>query len=93
MYITALEGHFKIYFTRCARPLTFPSKIQNQDHNRRVVTAGRPRHRWENNIKIGLENVRIHWIDLPHDWDRKLAVVNEIMTVQVSQNAENFLTS
>ena len=55
--------------------------------------AGRPRHRWGNNIKIGLEKVRIHWIDLPHDWDRKLAVVKETMTVQVSQNAENFLTS
>ena len=30
---------------------------------------GRLRHRWEDNIKIDLEEVRIHWIDLPHDWN------------------------
>jgi hypothetical protein len=42
MYITGPEGHFKIYFTGCARPLTFPSKIQNQDRNRCVVTFGCP---------------------------------------------------
>jgi hypothetical protein len=35
--------------------------------------------------------MRIHWIDQPQDWDRKLAVVKAIMTFLVAQNAENFL--
>jgi len=30
MYITDPGGHFKICFTGCARPVTFPSKIRNQ---------------------------------------------------------------
>jgi len=51
----------------------------------------RPRHRWEDNIKIDLEEMRIHWIDLLHVWDRKLAVVKAVMTFWVAQNAENFL--
>jgi hypothetical protein len=35
--------------------------------------------------------MRIHWIDLPHVWDRKLAVVKAVMNFRVAQNAENFL--
>jgi hypothetical protein len=42
--------------------------------------------------KIYIQEVRIHWIDLPHDWDRKLAVVNAILTFRAPQNAGNFLT-
>jgi len=53
--------------------------------------VGKPRHRWEDNIKIDLEVVRIHLIDLPHDWNRKLAVLNAVMSFRVPQNVENFL--
>jgi hypothetical protein len=42
MYITDPKGRFKIYFTRCARPVTFPTKIQNQDLNRKEVPFGCP---------------------------------------------------
>ena len=34
---------------------------------------GRPRHRWEDNIEIDLEEVErggMDWIDLDHDWER-----------------------
>jgi hypothetical protein len=39
---------------------------------------GRLRRRWEDNIKINLQEVRwgdIDWIDLVQDWDRWRAVV------------------
>jgi hypothetical protein len=40
---------------------------------------GRPRRRWEDNIKINFQEVRwgggIDWIDLAQDWERWRAVV------------------
>jgi hypothetical protein len=57
---------------------------------------GRPRRRWENNIKMDLrEMVRnvVDWIDLSQDRDQWRALVNTIMKLRVSQEAENFLAS
>jgi hypothetical protein len=34
---------------------------------------GRPRHSWEDNIKMAVQDVRcggMDWIDLAQDWDR-----------------------
>jgi hypothetical protein len=48
---------------------------------------GRPRHRWEDNIKIDHQEVGcggMNWIDLAQDRDRWLAVVNAVMNLWVS---------
>ena len=47
---------------------------------------GRPRTRWENNIKMDLHEVRcggMDWIELAHDRDRWRALVNKVMKLQV----------
>jgi hypothetical protein len=47
---------------------------------------GRPRHRWEDNIKMDLEEVGwdgVDWIDMAQDRDRWWALVNVIMNLQV----------
>jgi hypothetical protein len=57
---------------------------------------GRPRHRWEDNIKIDLQEMGcggMDWIELAQDRDRWRAVVNAVMNLRVPQNAGNFLTS
>jgi hypothetical protein len=49
-------------------------------------TFGRPRHRWEDNIKRDLQEVGcggMDWIELVQDRDRWRAVVNAVMNVQV----------
>jgi hypothetical protein len=56
---------------------------------------GRPRHRWDDNIKMGLRKVGcggIYWIDLAQDRDRWRALVNAVMDIRVPLNAGNFLT-
>ena len=44
---------------------------------------GRPRHRWEDNIKMDLQEVGggwdMDWIDLTEDRDRWQALVNAVM--------------
>jgi hypothetical protein len=48
---------------------------------------GRPRRRWEDNIKIDLPDVGlrdIDWIDLPQDRDWCRAVMNTAMNLRVS---------
>jgi hypothetical protein len=57
---------------------------------------GRPRRRWENNIKMDLEEVRCggtDWTELAQDSDGWRALVIAIMNLRVPQNAGNFLTS
>jgi hypothetical protein len=62
---------------------------------------GRPRHRWEDTIKMDLREVGwgMDWIDLAQDRDRWWAVVNAVMNLQalkmweISQVAENLLAS
>jgi hypothetical protein len=47
----------------------------------------RPRHRWEDNIKMDLQEVGwegVDWIDMAEDRDRWRAVVKAIMNIQVA---------
>ena len=47
---------------------------------------GRPRRRWENNIKMDLQEVGCgdkDWIELAQDRDRWRAVVNAVMNIRV----------
>jgi hypothetical protein len=47
---------------------------------------GRPRHRWEDNIKMDLQEVGwvgMDWIDLAEDRDRWRALVNAVMNLRV----------
>ena len=47
---------------------------------------GRPRHRWEDNIKMDLQEVRcggMDWIELAQDRDRWWALVNVVMNLRV----------
>jgi len=47
---------------------------------------GRPRHRWEYNIKMDLQEVEcgcIEWIDLAQHRDRWRALVNAVMNLRV----------
>jgi hypothetical protein len=57
---------------------------------------GRPKRRWEDNIKTDLREVGwggIDWIDLAQDRDRWRALVNAVMNLRVPYNAGNFLSS
>jgi hypothetical protein len=48
---------------------------------------GRPRRRWENNIKMDLGEIGfadVDWIHLAQDRDRWRAVVNTVMNLRVS---------
>jgi hypothetical protein len=49
---------------------------------------GKPRHRWEDNIKIdlreiGFGDVDVDWIHLAQDRDRWQALVNTVMNLRV----------
>jgi hypothetical protein len=46
---------------------------------------GRPRHRWEYNIKMDIQEVGwgMDWIGLAQDRDRWRALVNAVMNLQV----------
>jgi len=47
---------------------------------------GRPRRRWEENIKMNLLEVGCKgadWIDLAQDRDRRRALVNAVMSIRV----------
>ena len=46
---------------------------------------GRPRRRWEDNIKIDLKEISwevVHWIDLVQDTDNSWDLVNKVMNLQ-----------
>jgi len=57
---------------------------------------GRPRRRWDDNIKMDLQEVGrgvMDWIELAQDRGRWRALVNAVMNLGgVTQNAGNFLT-
>ena len=50
-------------------------------------SVGRPKHRWEDNIKIDLQEVGcegMEWIELAQDMDSWRALVNVLMKLRVS---------
>jgi hypothetical protein len=56
---------------------------------------GRPRRRWEYNIKMDLQEVGcggMDWIDVAEDRGRWRTLVNAVMNLRVPSNAGNFLT-
>jgi hypothetical protein len=56
---------------------------------------GRPKYRWEDNIKVDLQEVCLggmDWIDMAQDRDRWRALVNEVMKPRGPLNAGNFFT-
>jgi hypothetical protein len=57
---------------------------------------GRPRRRWEDNIKLDLQEVgrgRGNWMELAQDRDRWRALVGTVRELLGSINAGNFLTN
>jgi len=55
---------------------------------------GRPRRRWEDNIKTDLQEVgcgSMDWIEQDQHWKRWRALVNAVMHLGVPYNAGNFL--
>jgi hypothetical protein len=58
--------------------------IRNLKNNRPL---GRPRHRWEDNIKMDLQDARcedMDWIDLAQNRDKWRALVNAVMNIRFS---------
>ena len=53
---------------------------------------GRPRRRWEDNIKMDLQKVGGggDWMELAQDMDMRRALVNTVMNFRVPYNAGNF---
>jgi hypothetical protein len=50
------------------------------------IPLGRPRHRWEDYIKMDLQEVGwggMDWIDMAQDRDRRRALVNAVMNLWV----------
>jgi len=57
--------------------------VGNPEGNRPL---GRPRHRWEDNINMGLQEVGcggMDWINLARDRDRWMALLNVVMNLRV----------
>jgi hypothetical protein len=57
---------------------------------------GRPRHRWEDNIRLDFREVGCgceDWMELAQDRDRWRALVSAVINIRVPENAGNFLTS
>jgi hypothetical protein len=62
----------------------------------RNATTWETQARWEDNIKMGLQDVGrggMDRIELAQDTDRLRAHMNAIMNLQIPENVEDFLTS
>jgi hypothetical protein len=58
-------------------------------------SLGRPIRRWEDNIKMDIEDVEegsMDWIDLVQDGEKWRAVANAVMNLRVPKNVGDFLT-
>jgi len=59
-------------------------------------SLGRTMRRWEDNIKVQLQEVgcvSMDWIELAQDRERRRALVNAVMNPRVAYNVGNFFTS
>jgi len=57
---------------------------------------GRPRRRWEDNIRMDLREVGcgcVDWMELAQDRDRWRALVSAVINIRIPENAVNFLTN
>ena len=57
---------------------------------------GRPRRRWEGNIKMDFQEVGwggMDWTDVAHNRERWPVLVNAVMNLRVPCNVGNFLMS
>ena len=64
--------------------IIFKKKLRNNERRKRPL--GRPRRRWEDNIKMDLQEVGcggMEWTDLAQDRDRWRALVNAVMNLWV----------
>jgi len=64
--------------------LSQSSRTQTYDEGK--IILGRPRRRWEDNIKMDLQEVGcggMAWIDLAQNRDRWRALVNAVMNLRV----------
>ena len=65
---------------RCKQGFGGEGDVRERDH------LGRPRRRWEDNIKMDLQEAGsggMDWIDLAQDRDRWLGLVNAVMNLRV----------
>jgi hypothetical protein len=65
------------------RRVAYRVLVMKPEGNRQL---GRPRRRWENNIKMNLQEVGcggMDWIDLAQDSGRCWALVNVVINLQV----------
>jgi hypothetical protein len=60
-------------------------------------TLGRPRRRWEDNMKMDLQEVKGgsggDWMELAQDRESWRALVSTVVSFRLPYNAGNFLTS
>jgi hypothetical protein len=57
---------------------------------------GKPRHRWEDKIRIDLREIGwedVDWMHLTWERDPWWTLVNSVMNIQVPQKARDFMTS
>jgi hypothetical protein len=72
------------YVTRVGERRAVYSVLVGKDKRKRPL--GRPRRRWENNIKMDIQEVVCEgmvWIDLGQDRDRWRTLVNAVMNLRV----------
>ena len=74
----------------------FLARIELKHEFENCRPLGRPRRRWEDNIKMDIQEVGcggMDYIELAQDRDRWRALVKAVMNLRVPKNAGNFLTS